>query len=212
MARFKGNPAPLLIYYHSFTTTHLLLLIYYYFNYVTGTNCQQVSTNAPVDNSCQTNVCLNGGVCTRNSLNLVSCLCQPGYSGTKCQYLSSCSDNPCQNSATCQSTSAGSYYCQCSANFYGRNCEYALSTQLCSLGDQSSSCQDWSISGFCSFSYMSGSVPVPVFCPRACSICKTTCADSQTNCVIWKEMGFCTRINNLDPSLCQLSCGNCGNK
>lgn len=175
-----------------------------------GSNCQQASTSPPVTTTCTYNACFNGGTCTRNSLNLESCQCQTGYTGTKCQYQSSCATSPCQNGATCQSTSTGSYYCQCTTNYYGKNCEYAISTQLCSVGDQDpTSCQNWSYNGFCSFAYMAGSVPVPVYCPSSCSICKSTCTDSQTNCVIWKEMGFCTRINNLDPNLCKYSCGNC---
>ncbi len=176
----------------------------------TGTNCQTAQPVTDNTNVCSVNSCSNGGACFKNSLGLQSCQCTTGFSGTSCQYQATCSGSPCQNGATCINQGSNSYYCQCTSNYYGKNCEYALSAQLCSVGDQDSAqCSNWSLNGFCSFAYTYAMIPVPVYCPSSCSICKSSCADSQTNCVLWKEMGFCPRINNVDPSLCRLSCGNC---
>lgn len=178
-----------------------------------GSNCASTSTNT---GSCLTNnPCFNGGICNQNSVGLQSCQCQQGYTGTSCQYRSSCANSPCQSGATCvdQTNSGGTYYCQCTSGYYGRNCEYQISAQLCSTGDKdSTSCGDWSYKGFCSFSYTFNSIPVPVYCPTSCSICSSnqnSCQDQQTNCVLWKEMGFCNRINSMDANLCRFSCGNC---
>jgi hypothetical protein len=165
-------------------------------------------------NSCGTNPCLNGGICSVNTLGLQVCQCQPGFTGTNCNFSTTCANNPCLNGATCvdQSASGGTYYCQCQANFYGRNCDYRVTPQICSAGDtNSTSCQTWGYFGFCSFTYTYNLIPVPIYCPATCGICKqtTTCVDTQANCAIWASMGLCNQVNQIDANLCLKSCGNC---
>jgi len=154
-------------------------------------------------------------VCSVTSFGLTTCQCLAGFSGTNCAFSTSCLNSPCLNGATCidqSSTAGGTYYCQCAANFYGRNCDYRVDAQLCNAGDQNAtSCQTWSLSGFCAFTYSYNLVPVPIYCPRTCGLCTnvTACADSQANCVIWANMGLCSKVNQIDPNLCRKSCGTC---
>ena len=56
-------------------------------------------------------------------------------------------------------------------------------------------------------------VPVPIYCPNSCNLCKTVsaCSDSQSACETWANLGLCTTVNSKDPNLCKRSCGLCGN-
>ena len=171
-----------------------------------GVNCQITV------NYCQTNPCINGGSCVVNSVGLQVCQCAPGFSGTYCHYQGNCSSSPCQNNATCvnQVSLNGNYYCQCAPNYYGINCEYKLSSQICNGGDLNATlCSSWSYNGLCNFLNTYNSVPVSIYCPTSCGICEGFCKDSQPNCAVWKNMGFCSTVNKINPLLCTKSCGTC---
>lgn len=150
-----------------------------------------------------------------DSNNNAICTCRSGYSGDKCEVSSFC-QNQCQNGAICidNTLSGGTYTCLCLANYYGVNCEYQVTSQACSQpnGDTNSLwCSQWYNQGFCSFKYSYIKVPVPVYCPNSCGLCKTvsSCQDSQATCSVWANFGLCTLVNSKDPNLCKRSCGSC---
>lgn len=174
-----------------------------------------------------------------DSTGQIICKCLPGYTGKICEnpQAQSCLNNPCQNAATCIPQTGlffvntllqwiyknnkvvsiflnlGSYFCQCKANFYGQNCEFQVTTAICNAGDSNSNfCTVWSNFGFCSFTYTYNLIPVPLYCPQSCGLCKSvsSCSDSQKNCEYWASINRCDYINSLDPNLCKRSCGLCG--
>ncbi|RNA00791.1 endothelin-converting enzyme 1 isoform X2, partial [Brachionus plicatilis] len=103
----------------------------YYFNCIcppqfTGTNCD---INVKPPNPCDPSPCLNGGQCMVNYNGGTSCICLPGYSGSRCEIQSPCTSNPCKNGGNCISTGFG-YRCECPAGTNGLNCEL---TDPCSL-------------------------------------------------------------------------------
>ena len=149
---------------------------------------------------------------------MATCACPPGYSGAYCQtpQSSQCTNSPCLNGGVCVPQSGlsngNSYYCQCQANFYGLNCNSHVTAQTCSAGDQNTAyCSVWSAFGFCAFTYSYNLVPVPIYCPTSCGLCKSVsaCTDTQTNCAIWAQLGLCSLVNARDANLCKKSCGTC---
>lgn len=173
----------------------------------------------PKVNSCVTNPCMNGGICSINSAGQQVCTCQNGYNGNLCQNIisiGSCAINPCGAGSVCVdlSSQGGTYTCQCAANYYGRNCQYFVTTAMCNAGDSNAAfCSVWRTLGFCSFTYSYQQVPVPIYCPTSCGLCRgvSSCQDSQANCAIWANFNLCPTINARDPNLCKRSCGLCGN-
>ena len=127
----------------------------------------------------------------------------------------SCIYNPCVNGATCinEPSSGSKYYCVCPENYYGKNCETKVSDNICSTGDTDKElCAKWSKAGQCTFGFTYKAVPVPVYCPESCGLCKydISCADTQPSCVAWANLGLCPKIKAKDPNLCKKSCGLCG--
>ena len=83
---------------------------------MTGTYCDTV-----ID-ICQSNPCLNGGICSRISLNSFTCICQFGFTGPYCNIkIDPCSSNPCSNGATCIQQNSG-YSCNCPLGYTGLTC------------------------------------------------------------------------------------------
>lgn len=146
--------------------------------------------------------------------NSTTCSCPNGFSGVKCEVETGCNTLFCQNGGTCVIDSSNNTpRCKCNSNFYGKRCEVAVNAQLCNSNDSNSTkCSVWSSLGFCDFTYIFNDIPVPVYCPRTCSLCKRvlTCVDQQTNCEIWQKLGMCNKINAVDANICKKSCGNCG--
>ncbi|CAF4535527.1 unnamed protein product [Rotaria sp. Silwood1] len=83
--------------------------------------------------SCSLIVCQNGGTCVYNSLNAISCICSPLWTGTLCtQRIDPCTtSNPCLNSGICiatfNSTNQTVVACQCLSTFTGQYCETQIS-------------------------------------------------------------------------------------
>ncbi|CAF5115458.1 unnamed protein product, partial [Rotaria magnacalcarata] len=82
-----------------------------------------------VNNVCMSipGICQNGGTCVSQSSTSISCLCNPQYTGTRCEMLitaTSCQSNPsmCLNGGYC--TLAGNtYQCACPYGFTGQYCQ-----------------------------------------------------------------------------------------
>ncbi|GIY72352.1 neurogenic locus Notch protein [Caerostris extrusa] len=74
-----------------------------------------------VQNSCNSNPCLNGGTCTLVTLTNYTCSCAVGYRGRHCQLPDHCASQPCRNSASCHSLK-DTYRCTCARGFTGTNC------------------------------------------------------------------------------------------
>lgn len=140
-----------------------------------GANCQ--ISNIP---SCANNTCMNGGTCQVNSFGLQYCICPSGFTGGLCQFNAvNCSSSPCRNGGICTS-SGGSYACNCTANYYGPNCDYLISAQQCTAGDTNqTTCALLKSNGFCNYNLFYNMVPVPVYCPSSCNVCR---ASSNSTC------------------------------
>jgi hypothetical protein len=161
------------------------------------------------------NPCLNGGSCQLTSSSQPVCICPTGYSGNNCQTKinapSSCANLVCKNGGTCRTIGTASA-CSCPVNVYGPNCEYVVTQSTCNADDTNkASCEVWNSMGYCSFVYSYNSIPLPIYCPKSCSLCKNvgTCTDSQTSCSVWAGLGLCDLVNQKDQNLCKKSCGLC---
>ncbi len=103
----------------------------------------------PTSNTCPINACLNGGSCQSVPGGSYRCLCQSGYTGSRCDlfigilfeiiYLkkcfilfwgtsvivpnsNTCATNVCNNGGTCQSVPGGGFRCICRPGFIGDFC------------------------------------------------------------------------------------------
>jgi hypothetical protein len=165
---------------------------------------------------CRKNPCNNGGKCSILN-NSEVCVCVNGYSGDKCEIEETmlertCANNPCENGATCKdqnSSSGGLYFCECAANFYGKNCNYEVTDKICNSGDSNGNCTVWKSLEMCNFRYTYNLIPIPVYCPTTCGLCKdiSGCIDEQANCAVWASMGLCGEVDN--ANICKKSCGTC---
>lgn len=82
-----------------------------------GPNCQ---SNSP---ECRPEYCSSNGQCHMKG-NQVNCVCNPGYTGYKCETkMDICDSNPCRNGGVCVGTGFGSFKCRCPFTHSGVNCE-----------------------------------------------------------------------------------------
>ncbi|RDD45648.1 Deleted in malignant brain tumors 1 protein [Trichoplax sp. H2] len=83
-----------------------------------------------INSTCQTNPCLNNGVCSLNHTTvfgipatIAQCHCPQGYYGDKCQLRNFCNPNSCENNGQCTPVGTVSYTCKCSYSYAGNRCE-----------------------------------------------------------------------------------------
>ena len=163
--------------------------------------------------ACYYNPCLNGGTCLVGVNNSTACRCPLGYSGNNCEISGTCNSLSCGSGGSCVIDSPGALpRCKCKANFYGKACQFEVNSQLCNSNDKDTNkCATWKSLGYCDFSFTFDDVPVPIYCPNTCGLCRTVlaCVDQQPNCALWANLGLCSRINAIDANTCKKSCGNC---
>ena len=71
---------------------------------------------------CAASPCLNQAQCMSNGMGGFTCLCLPGFTGSRCEQKLPCSSNPCLNGGVCVPTGFG-YRCDCPLGVSGFNCE-----------------------------------------------------------------------------------------
>lgn len=94
-------------------------------------------------NDCESQPCLNGGICI-DEIGTFKCNCSGiGYSGTLCQNnIDECIiSGPCLNGGICYDT-YGSYTCECTPGFGGNNCEQQINECLSQPCRQGGTCID----------------------------------------------------------------------
>ncbi|CAJ0958331.1 unnamed protein product, partial [Mesorhabditis belari] len=92
----------------------------------TGTPDFAVSPCANVD-------CLNNGTCVVGSDGQATCLCQNGFSGSRCQ-LDICASVPCSNGGKCKANGSTAV-CECSPHTRGILCEQIICEPSCAQGE-----------------------------------------------------------------------------
>nr|XP_006812462.1 PREDICTED: protocadherin Fat 4-like [Saccoglossus kowalevskii] len=77
-------------------------------------------------NLCESNPCLNGGTCHKDSLVFYWCECAPGFAGDLCDIVvDECESDPCKNGGTCHNHDNG-YVCVCVAGYTGPDCDIEM--------------------------------------------------------------------------------------
>ncbi|XP_076001621.1 protocadherin Fat 1a isoform X2 [Genypterus blacodes] len=73
--------------------------------------------------SCSSNPCTNGGMCTSLPNGGYFCKCAASFMGTLCEIpISPCASNPCLYGGTCVPR-ADDFYCQCRGQYSGQRCQ-----------------------------------------------------------------------------------------
>ncbi|XP_034043514.1 LOW QUALITY PROTEIN: protocadherin Fat 1a [Thalassophryne amazonica] len=73
--------------------------------------------------SCSSNPCNNGGICTSLPNGGYFCKCPAAFMGTHCEIgISPCASNPCLYGGTCVPRAAD-FYCQCRGQYSGQRCQ-----------------------------------------------------------------------------------------
>ena len=90
-----------------------------------------LSVNTCPASRCNDSHCYNNGICLENVSMVrveVSCSCQLGYSGDRCQnVIDIClTEIPCQAGGKCRSSEEGKYRCSCPLGRNGLNCEEGI--------------------------------------------------------------------------------------
>ena len=72
--------------------------------------------------SCGSSSCSNNGVCSEEVGAGVTCICDPGWTGTDCSTdINECDGNPCENGGTC-ADGENMFTCTCPAAWSGLTC------------------------------------------------------------------------------------------
>jgi len=107
-----------------------------------GTFCCQPCSDSDDDDitcgtlACQSNPCLHGAACQPRQNGGFSCLCRPGFTGSRCQHpanaeprppaTTSCRPGQCLNGGRCETTTDGLARCLCLPPWLGRYCQVSL--------------------------------------------------------------------------------------
>jgi len=92
--------------------------------------------------ACDSNPCLNGGLCQNTNNNAdYTCGCSGYYQGTQCETHLPCSSNPCAAGSTCVASN-GDWSCNCPATTTGPECDVQIkcSSTPC---QNNGVCTDW---------------------------------------------------------------------
>ncbi|KAM3727370.1 Uncharacterized protein ACO02O_04038 [Dirofilaria immitis] len=88
---------------------------------------------------CESNVCLNGGICTVNDRDRTfQCICPNNFEGLLCESEKVCMLK-CQNNGICIISDIGKPKCNCSKEYSGELCEISsidCQVQGCSIGER----------------------------------------------------------------------------
>uniref|UniRef100_A0A8C7FUQ2 FAT atypical cadherin 2 n=1 Tax=Oncorhynchus kisutch TaxID=8019 RepID=A0A8C7FUQ2_ONCKI len=97
----------------------------------------QCCVNQDRMNSCDSNPCLNGGICEEESNGGFHCSCPESFHGPRCELDSNpCASQPCAHGGVCVPKSQG-YICNCQLNMAGNRYIYlshSYPSHPCSLG------------------------------------------------------------------------------
>ena len=78
--------------------------------------------------------CKHEGICQNSGSGSYSCTCQPGYTGTNCEWeIDDCLNQPCLNGGTCEDIGS-SYQCRCPNGFTGKRCDVIAEQCACQNG------------------------------------------------------------------------------
>jgi len=68
---------------------------------------------------------MNGGTCSDGDMGtdgtFIRCVCPPGFTGDRCEFIIECADSPCVN-GECTDEING-YTCVCNDGYTGMNCD-----------------------------------------------------------------------------------------
>jgi len=92
--------------------------------------------------ACQSDPCYHGAICQSSQDGEgFTCLCQPGFTGVRCQYparptqrpstTATCRPGQCLNGGRCEATSDGLTRCLCLPPWLGRYCQVSVYVSLC---------------------------------------------------------------------------------
>lgn len=106
---------------------------------------RSLSQGTAASRACATNPCVNGGSCETVNVNTFRCVCQAGFTGSRCDsttgtiitidhYSSAyrsfqgtatsnaCNANPCGIGGSCQAVPGGGFRCICRPGYFGDLC------------------------------------------------------------------------------------------
>ncbi|KRX22310.1 Neurogenic locus notch -like protein 1 [Trichinella nelsoni] len=95
--------------------------------------------------TCELNLCKNGGYCFFNEHGIAQCECTPGYVGKHCQTVDICMSNPCKNGGSCvhqiEEDEIVSFTCLCPLGLTSTFCENPLPNACDSLPCKNGICE-----------------------------------------------------------------------
>ncbi|XP_061173643.1 uncharacterized protein LOC133182814 [Saccostrea echinata] len=92
--------------------------------------CYFINVVKNMTDTCDSNPCLNGGLCIQRTGAAYSCICTANYKGANCQKgPCSPSDKQCKNEAYCYTTGTEKF-CYCKTGYSGANCTHESSENV----------------------------------------------------------------------------------
>ncbi|XP_059158197.1 fibropellin-1-like [Physella acuta] len=178
-----------------------------------ATVCALLFKTQAILDPCQNFTCLNGGSCTAPA-DAPSCICKPGFFGSKCEYnRDPCYNFNCTNGGYCTAP-ADAPYCVCPSGYTGTKCETQVPTTngaVCPNGcPKGYSCE------FKSPPCKPGSACLEIMVPTCvppkdpCSGClpDQECVDTKTRCITNPCQSFkcVTKTTQKPQAVCNLFC------